>query len=96
MVPTLPFYLLGRYLYEGALFMQKMVCGIASSHTCTHASTLDAGNFMRPLTERQGEQVGSPVEVAFEMGCIDQGRLQARAEQFGKNGYGLYFKGLDR
>ena len=62
--------------------------------TGTHASLLDAGNFVRTLTERQGQQVGSPDEVAFEMGWIEQDQLKARAEQFGKNGYGEYLGSL--
>ena len=47
-------------------------------------------NFVRTLTERQGQQVGSPDEVAFQMGWIDEGQLRKRAIQFGKNGYGDY------
>ncbi len=57
---------------------------------------LDAGNFVRTLTERQGQQVGSPDEVAFEMGWIGNRQLQARAEQFGKNDYGSYLEALAR
>ena len=96
MVRTGPFYLLGRYLYVGALFMQKILRGFASSRTGTHASLLEAGNFVRTLTERQGQQFGSPDEVAFEMGWIDEDQLKARSEQFGKNDYGSYLKGLAR
>ena len=50
----------------------------------------------RTLTERQDQQVGSPDEVAFEMGWISKPQLQARAEQFGKNTYGAYLTGLAR
>jgi len=51
---------------------------------------------VRALTERQGQQVGSPDEVAFEMGWISKPQLQARAQQFGKNTYGAYLTGLAR
>jgi len=88
--------LLESYLHDGALSVQKMGRGFAWLDTGTHASLLDAGNFVRTLTERQGQQVGSPDEVAFEMGWIDGAQLQARAEQFGKNGYGEYLSGLRR
>lgn len=88
--------LLESYLHDGALSVQKMGRGFAWLDTGTHASLLDAGNFVRTLTERQGQQVGSPDEVAFEMGWIDAAQLQARAEQFGKNGYGEYLSGLRR
>jgi glucose-1-phosphate thymidylyltransferase len=45
---------------------------------------------VRTLIERQGQQVGSPDEVAFEMGWIDAGQLEVRAQKFGKNDYGSY------
>jgi glucose-1-phosphate thymidylyltransferase len=88
--------LLESYLQDGGLNVQKMGRGFAWLDTGTHASLLDAGNFVRTLTERQGQQVGSPDEVAYEMGWIDQDQLKARAEQFGKNGYGKYLSGLRR
>jgi glucose-1-phosphate thymidylyltransferase len=70
--------------------------GYAWLDTGTHASLLDAGNFVRTLTERQGQQVGSPDEVAFEMGWIDAATLEARAQKFGKNDYGDYLAQLSR
>lgn len=82
--------LLESYLRDGQLSIQKMGRGYAWLDTGTHASLLDAGNFVRTLTERQGQQVGSPDEVAFEMGWIDAAQLQARAQKFGKNDYGAY------
>jgi glucose-1-phosphate thymidylyltransferase len=86
--------LLESYLVDGTLSVKKMGRGYAWLDTGTHASLLDAGNFVRTLTERQGQQVGSPDEVAFEMGWIDEDQLRARSEQFGKNDYGTYLKGL--
>ena len=88
--------LLESYLHDGQLTVQKMGRVYAWLDTGTHASLLDAGNFVRTLTERQGQQVGSPDEVAFEMGWINKPQLQARAEQFGKNTYGAYLTGLAR
>jgi glucose-1-phosphate thymidylyltransferase len=88
--------LLESYLHDGQLTVQKMGRGYAWLDTGIHASLLDAGNFVRTLTERQGQQVGSPDEVAFEMGWISKPQLQARADQFGKNSYGDYLKTLAR
>lgn len=82
--------LLESYLHDGTLSVQKMGRGFAWLDTGTHSSLLDAGNFVRTLTERQGQQVGSPDEVAFEMGWITREQLRARAKQFGKNDYGRY------
>jgi len=88
--------LLESYLADSSLSVQKMGRGFAWLDTGTHASLLDAGNFVRTLTKRQGQQVGSPDEVAFEMGWINQDQLQARAKQFGKNEYGEYLASLGR
>jgi glucose-1-phosphate thymidylyltransferase len=82
--------LLELYLTDGALHVEKMGRGFAWLDTGTHASLLDAGNFVRTLTERQGLQVGSPDEIAFRAGWIDAAQLAARAEQFRKNAYGAY------
>lgn len=86
--------LLESYLHDGQLNVQKMGRGYAWLDTGTHASLLDAGNFVRTLTERQGQQVGSPDEVAFEMGWIDAAQLDTRAKKFGKNAYGDYLGNL--
>jgi glucose-1-phosphate thymidylyltransferase len=82
--------LLELYLADGTLHVEKMGRGYAWLDTGTHASLLDAGNFVRTLTERQGLQVGSPDEIAFRAGWIDPAQLAARAEQFRKNEYGSY------
>ena len=64
--------------------------GYAWLDTGTHASLLDASNFVRTLTERQGLQVGSPDEIAYQMKWITKEQLRERAETFGKNKYGEY------
>lgn len=88
--------LLDMYLADGLLTVQQMGRGYAWLDTGTHASLLDAGNFVRTLSERQGQQVGCPEEIAFAKGWITPDQLRARAEKFGKNGYGAYlFRLLD-
>ena len=86
--------LLQMYLEEGALRVETMGRGYAWLDTGTHASLLDAGNFVRTLEERQGPQTGCPEEIAFEQGWIDAEQLRARAEMFAKNAYGDYLMGL--
>ena len=86
--------LLNLYLDEGALSVELMGRGYAWFDTGTHASLLDAGNFVRTLEQRQGQQVGSPDEIAFDRGWIDRDALRARARMFGKNDYGQYLAGL--
>ncbi|SFH49727.1 glucose-1-phosphate thymidylyltransferase [Palleronia marisminoris] len=82
--------LLEGYLADGALSVETMGRGYAWLDTGTHASLLDAGNFVRTLTERQGLQTGSPDEIAYALGWIDRAQLEARAEIFGKTAYGRY------
>lgn len=82
--------LLESYLSEGCLNVEKIGRGYAWLDTGTHASLLDASNFVRTLTERQGLQVGSPDEIAYQMKLITKEQLRERAENFGKNKYGEY------
>jgi len=86
--------LLNLYLEEGRLVVETMGRGYAWLDTGTHGSLLDAGNFVRTLTARQGLQVGSPDEIAFNAGWIDAAQLRARIATFRKNAYGAYLEGL--
>ena len=86
--------LLESYLKENYLTVEKMGRGFAWLDTGTHGSLLDAGNFVRTLTERQGLQVGSPDEVAYQLGWISTEELMARAVKYGKNKYGDYLLNL--
>ena len=86
--------LLEGYLLDGTLTVKRMGRGYAWLDTGTHGSLLDAGNFVRTLTERQGQQVGSPDEVAFQMGWLSAEQLTERARRFSKNSYGAYLLAL--
>ncbi|WP_417599041.1 glucose-1-phosphate thymidylyltransferase RfbA [Pararhodobacter oceanensis] len=87
--------LLESYLKEGKLNVQKMGRGFAWFDTGTHASLLDAGNFVRTLQTRQSTLVGSPDEIAFENGWLDRAALQERARRFEKSDYGAALLRLD-
>ncbi len=82
--------LLELYLKEGLLNVERMGRGYAWLDTGTHASLLDAGNFVRTLTARQGLQSGSPEEIAYEQGWITRDDLINAAKLLGKNAYGEY------
>ncbi len=88
--------LLESYLADGELSVELMGRGYAWLDTGTHASLLDAGNFVRTLEERQGVQIGSPYEIAFEQGWIDRDALRTAADKFGKSAYGAHLKRLLR
>ena len=86
--------LLESYLVDGTLQVSLMGRGFAWLDTGTHASLLDAGNFVRTLEERQGLQTGSPDEIAYGQGWISSEQLADRARVFGKNAYGRYLEQL--
>ena len=86
--------LLERYLAEGSLTVELMGRGYAWLDTGTHASLLDAGNFVRTLENRQGMQVGCPEEIAYLKGWLSAGDLRAQAARYEKNAYGRYLLGL--
>lgn len=86
--------LLEFYRAEGTLQVETMGRGFAWLDTGTHGSLLDAGNFVRTITQRQGLQVGSPDEIAFRQNWIDKAQLQAAAAAYGKNDYGRYLATL--
>ncbi len=86
--------LLDLYLRDGALQVYKLGRGYAWLDTGTHASLLDAGNFVRTLEDRQGLQTGCLEEIAYEQDWIDDAQVRARAEIFSKNTYGDYLRRL--
>ncbi len=60
-----------RYLERRALRALPMGRGIAWFDTGTAQELLEAGNFIEAIQSRQGLVVGSPEEVAYQMGFID-------------------------
>ena len=86
--------LLQTYLDDGTLTVQQMGRGYAWLDTGTHASLLDAGNFVRTLQSRQGLQAGCPEEVAYEQDWINGAQLGALADKYRKTEYGTYLKRL--
>jgi glucose-1-phosphate thymidylyltransferase len=82
------------YLQTGSLHVEILGRGTAWLDTGTHASLLDASNFVRTVEERQGLKVSAIEEVAWRMGFIDDARLRALAGELAKNDYGRYLLGL--
>ena len=70
---------LNGYLADGLLAVERMGRGFAWLDTGTHASLLDAGNFVRTIEERQNFKIGCPEEIAFAEGWIDAAALRALA-----------------
>ncbi|WP_282063803.1 glucose-1-phosphate thymidylyltransferase RfbA [Roseobacter litoralis] len=86
--------LLEMYLAEQTLTVQRMGRGYAWLDTGTHASLLDAGNFVRTIQQRQGQQIGCPEEVAYQLGWITRSDLMREATKYAKNAYGSYLSKL--
>lgn len=86
--------LLQMYLDENLLDVQTMGRGFAWLDTGTHGTLLEAGSFVRTLTERQGMQTGSLDEIAWSNGWIDDAALEERVKLFAKSTYGAYLHSL--
>lgn len=84
--------LLQQYIANEDLYVNKMGRGFAWFDTGTYSSLLDAGNFVRTLTERQGLQVGSPDEVAYQMNFISREQLELCVGNLETNAYSNYLK----
>lgn len=83
-----------RYLEEGRLRVEILERGTAWLDTGTFDSLNDASNFVRSVEHRQGLKVGSPEEIAWRKGYIDDDQLRARGERLRKSGYGRYLLDL--
>ena len=78
------------YLKRGELNVEMMGRGYAWLDTGTHASLLDAGQFVRVVEERQGLKIACPEEIAFLNGFIDAAQLERLAKPLINSGYGRY------
>lgn len=82
------------YLERGQLQVEMLKRGTAWLDTGTHASLLDASNYIRVIEERQGLKIACPEEVAWRMGYIGDEQLLQLAEPLKKSGYGVYITEL--
>ncbi len=79
-----------EYLKQGKLKVSIMDRGTAWLDTGTHASLMQAGQFVQVIEERQGLKIGCIEEVAFNMGYINKDQLIKIAQPLTKSGYGNY------
>lgn len=85
-----------NYLERGQLEVVVMGRGMAWLDTGTHESLLEASHFIETIERRQGLKIACPEEIAYRMGYITAGQLEALAAPFSRNGYGQYLLGLLR
>lgn len=78
------------YLAKNQLHVELLNRGVAWLDTGTPESLLAASQFIQTLQERQGLKVGSPEEVAWRMGFINDEALETEAQKYLSSGYGHY------
>jgi len=82
------------YLAKGRLTVEKLGRGYAWLDTGTPSSLLRAAQFVETVEDRQGLQIGSPEEVAWRKGYIDDAGLARLIEPIGDSEYGKYLQRL--
>ncbi len=83
-----------EYLRQGRLRVEELGRGTAWFDTGTHDALLETSQFVQTIEKRQGLQICSPDEIAFENGWIRREELVKLAEPFLKTEYGQYLKDL--
>jgi glucose-1-phosphate thymidylyltransferase len=82
------------YLGKNQLQVSILGRGTAWLDTGTHASLMQAGEFVSIIEARQGLKIGCIEEVAWRMEYINDTKLEEIAKPLIKSGYGEYLMGL--
>lgn len=82
------------YLEQGKLEVGILDRGTAWLDTGTHASLMQAGQYVQVIEERQGLKIGCIEEIAYRKGFISKNQLQKLAEPLIKSGYGIYLMNI--
>lgn len=78
------------YMESGTMSVEIMGRGYAWLDTGTHASLIEASNFIQTIEERQGLKVSCPEEIAYRQGFITAEQVRMLAAPLAKNAYGQY------
>lgn len=78
------------YLRAQRLSVKLLGRGVAWLDTGTHASLLQASNFVETIQARQGLKIACLEEIAFRHGYIDREALRAQGQAMKGNDYGRY------
>lgn len=78
------------YMEEGKLKVQLLGRGMAWLDTGTHASMLQASNFVEAVQNTQGTYIACLEEIAYRNGWINKDKVIELAQPLLKTGYGKY------
>ena len=78
------------FLEESNLNVEIMGRGMAWLDTGTFDSLNEASNYIRALEKRQGLKIGSPEEVAWRKGWIEDSQLKELGNALKSSSYGQY------
>jgi glucose-1-phosphate thymidylyltransferase len=78
------------YLQQGQLHAERLGRGIAWLDTGTHASLLEASNFIEAIEQRQGLKVACLEEIAYQLGYITAEQVLALAAKLKGTEYADY------
>jgi glucose-1-phosphate thymidylyltransferase len=76
------------YLADGSLSAEKLGRGYAWFDAGTHASLLEAAEFVWVVQDRQSQLIASPEEIAFNAGWISADDLARQVRQLRNTDYG--------
>lgn len=82
------------YLERGDLNVELLGRGFAWLDTGTHASLLEAAQFVETLEKRQGYKVACLEEIALSYGWLSKEQILSIGQSMSKNDYGQYLISL--
>ena len=83
-----------EYMKEGKLNVEKLERGTTWFDTGTHDALLETASFVQTIEKRQGLQVCSPDEIAYQNKWISKEELLELSKPLEKTEYGKYLKDL--
>ena len=84
------------YLHRGELRVEILGRGFAWLDTGTFEAMQQAASYVQAIQDRQGLRIASVEEIAYRLGYITAGQLQALAETMLQNDYGRYLLDIAR
>ena len=83
-----------RYLEQDKLSVEIMWRGMAWLDTGTHASLMNASQFIQIIEERQGLKIACPEEIAWRKKYITDDDLKNIVQQYPENHYRKYLSNI--